>query len=82
MNNTNKKFILYVLEHEVIENGYIMQATLNIQNAEHNEVYGIPNIPQNKITEKLGIPTRKVTYIMPECRTEVRVLRLPQIIHI
>jgi hypothetical protein len=37
-----------------------------------NKVYGIPNIPQNKITEKLGIPTRKVTYITPECQTEVR----------
>jgi len=37
-----------------------------------NKVYGIPNIPQNKITEKLGIPTRKVTYIMLECQTEVR----------
>jgi len=33
---TLKKFILYVLEHEVIENWYKMQATLNIQNAEHN----------------------------------------------
>jgi hypothetical protein len=48
-----------------------MQATLNIQNAEH-KVYGIPNIAQNKITEKLSIPTRKVTYIMLECQTEVR----------
>lgn len=35
------------------------------------KVYGIPNIPQNKIAEKLGIPTRKVTYIMLECQTEV-----------
>jgi hypothetical protein len=37
-----------------------------------NNVYGIPNIPQNKITEKLGIPKRKVIYIMLECWTEVR----------
>jgi uncharacterized protein (UPF0333 family) len=34
MNNI-KKFILYVLQYEVIENRYKMQATLNIQNAEH-----------------------------------------------
>ena len=33
-----------------------------------NKVYGIPNIPQNKITEKLRIPTRKITYIMLECQ--------------
>jgi hypothetical protein len=37
MNNIKKKIILYVLEHEVIENGYKMQVTLNIQNAEHNK---------------------------------------------
>jgi len=37
-----------------------------------NKVYGIPNIPQNKITGKLGIPTRKVTYIILECQIDVR----------
>lgn len=74
MNNTNKKFILYVLEHEVIENGYIMQATLNIKNAVHNkQSVWHSKYPSKQITEKLGIPTRKVIYIMPECRTEVRV---------
>jgi len=72
MNNV-KKIILYVLEHEVIENGYkckplSMSKMLNIL----NKVYGTPNIPHNKITEKLGIPTRKVIYIMLECQTEMR----------
>ena len=48
-----------------------------------NKVYCILNIPQNKITEKLCIPTRKVTYIKLGVSDRGKnVLRLLQIIQI
>jgi len=49
------------------ENYTISNVVLNLKLVAFISFQCIPNIPQNKITEKLGIPTRKVTYIMLEC---------------
>lgn len=76
-------FITHALEHYNNKCGYKMQAIPSIRKGKHNNVVGTPNVSHNKITEKQGIPVRRVADTMLRSSdTGENVLRLLQITQI